>query len=215
MKTDVQSVEKRRIGEIIYYHIKKMILNKEIGVGERIPEKQIANYFNVSRTPIREALRNLEKYGLITIVPRRYAEVVRLQPDAKERLGILKLHIDSLAVELCVDNASDADCDKLELIARDCVRLAEARDMASLYERDSEFHLQLAACSENRFLLQIEQLLDVNVQLLRTTVYKNEQDISEGLQLHLPIVQAIRKRDKKTAVDLVQQHLLDFYFKKR
>jgi DNA-binding GntR family transcriptional regulator len=188
-----------------------MILNKEILGGERIPEEQIAKYFEVSRTPIREALRNLEKYGLVRIVPRHYAEVVKLQADATERLGILKLRIDSLAVGLCVDNATDADCDLLESMAKLIIERAESRDLASVNENDSAFHLKLAELSGNPFLYQIEQLLDVNVQLLRTTVYTSDEQVAEGLKLHLPLVEAIRKRDKEAAVGLIQQHLRDFY----
>ncbi|MFZ4615844.1 MAG: GntR family transcriptional regulator, partial [Rectinemataceae bacterium] len=167
--------------------------------------------FEVSRTPIREALRNLEKYGLVRIVPRHYAEVVKLQADATERLGILKLRIDSLAVGLCVENATDTDCDLLESMAKQILRLAEGKDLAAVNENDSAFHLKLAELSGNPFLYQIEQLLDVNVQLLRTTVYTSVEQVAEGLKLHLPLVEAIRKRDREAALGLIQQHLRDFY----
>jgi len=215
MSAEKKPLEKRHIAEIIYQHIKKMILSKEIRTGEKIPEEQIARYFNVSRTPIREALRNLEKYGLVRIVPRHFAEVVKLQPDAKERLGILKLRIDSLAVGLCVENATEADIDLLESMAKKLLVLAEKKDLAAVNENDSAFHLKLAELSGNPFLYQIEQLLDVNVQLLRTTVYTSDEQVTEGLKLHLPLVEAIRKRDREAAVGFIQQHLSDFYLSER
>ena len=214
MSAEKKTLEKRHIAEIIYQYIKKMILSKEIRTGEKILEEQIAKYFNVSRTPIREALRNLEKYGLVKIVPRQHAEVVKLQPDSKERLGILKLRIDSLAVGLCVENATEAELDLLESMAKKILDLAEKKDFAAVNESDSAFHLKLAELSGNPFLYQIEQLLDVNVQLLRTTVYTSDEQVTEGLRLHLPLVEAIRKRDREAAIGLVQQHLRDFYFSK-
>jgi DNA-binding GntR family transcriptional regulator len=111
------TLEKRSLSEQVYYRNKKMILNLEIKGGERISEEQIAKLFDISQTPIREALRRLEKYGLLKIMPRQYAEVIKVTPEDRDHIGKIRVLLDTLSVEECIHNATDEDYYRLEEIA--------------------------------------------------------------------------------------------------
>ncbi len=207
-----QPIDKKNLSEQVYDRIKRMILNSEIKGGERISEEEIAKSFGLSRTPIREALRRLERYGLITIKPRQYAEVVKLSLEDKEHIGKIRILLDTLAVDECIGNATDEDCDHLEEIARECISLASRGMHSELFEKDSQFHMELARISGNPYLFEIMQNLDVKVQLLRATVYSSEEDIKKGPSHHLPLTEAIRKRKKREAKALIKEHLEAFYY---
>ena len=209
---EMPSIDKRSLSEQVYDRVKKMILDHEIKGGERISEEQIAKSFGISRTPIREALRQLEKYGLIRIMPRQYAEVVKLSPNDREHIGKLRILLDTLSVEECIENATEEDCARLEVLARECMDLAAKELHSDLFEKDSEFHIELARISGNPYLFEIIQKLDVKVQLLRTVVYSNEEDVKEGPYHHLPLVEAIRTKNTEEARKLIKSHLETFYF---
>jgi DNA-binding GntR family transcriptional regulator len=78
--------------------------------------------------------------------------------------------------------------------------------------KDSEFHIKLAEISGNPYLFEIIQKLDVKVQLLRTIIYSSEEEIKKGPAHHLPLVEAIRKKNKREARRLIKTHLENFYF---
>jgi DNA-binding GntR family transcriptional regulator len=207
------SIERRSLSEQLYSSIKKMILNQEIKGGEKIYEEKIADSFGVSRTPIREALRQLEKYGLVVLRPRQFAEVVKLKPEDRYYIGKLRIVLDTFAVEECILMATEEDCNHLESLAKETVHYAERGMHPEQFEKDSEFHLEIARISGNPYLLEMAQKLDVKVQLLRTTVYSTEEQIKSGPSHHLPLVKAIRNKDKKKARELIRTHLEQFYYR--
>ena len=82
------------ISEQIYNYLIDMILDLQIKPGERIPEASIAQKFNVSRTPIREALRDLAKDGIINLYPNRFSEVAIYDESRVREIGITKIYMD-------------------------------------------------------------------------------------------------------------------------
>ena len=77
--------------------------------GKRIPEEKVAQQFGVSRTPIREALRRLEEYGIIRVKPRSYAEVVGLSPKEARHISIVRAELETLSVRLLTEIGTDED----------------------------------------------------------------------------------------------------------
>jgi len=200
------------LSDQVYRHIKGMILTGELKGGEKIPEEKIATSFGVSRTPIREALRKLEKHGLIEIIPRRHAQVIKLEPVDKMHVGQVRLQLDTLSVRLLAQRATDKDFRELKTIADRCSELAHAADFASCFEKDSEFHCELARRSGNPYLHEMVRNLDIKVQLLRNIEDISEEKTLEGISLHLPIIQAVFDHDAEEAERLITKHLTDYYF---
>jgi DNA-binding GntR family transcriptional regulator len=208
-----EMIEKRSYGYQIAQNIKEMIFTQKLKSGDRIPEEEIANMFQVSRTPIREALRKLEEQGLVKIYPHRYATVVKLDHNAKEHIGQVRIALDVLSVQLLAEKISDEQCDKLIRIAKDCIVFGEEVDKIAIFEKDSEFHLTLAKMTDNPYLYDIQKSLNLKVQLLRSTMYINLEEIKEGIKLHIPIVEALREHDADKASELMRTHLEQFYEK--
>ena len=80
MKIDktIYAIQRQSLSEQVYHYIKRLILSGEIRGGEKIPEEKVAQQFGVSRTPIREALKRLEEYGLIRINREAMQRLLRL-----------------------------------------------------------------------------------------------------------------------------------------
>jgi DNA-binding GntR family transcriptional regulator len=201
----------KSLSEQVFSHIKRMILSEEIKGGEHIPEERIAQAFGVSRTPIREALRKLEKFGLVKIIPHSHAEVVKVGPEDRKHIGEVRIQMEELTTRLLAAKASDDECSLLYALAEACGSAARDGDIAAVFERDSEFHLVIADLSGNPYARDIIKSLNVKVQLLRTTYCTTLEKISKDIRMHGPIIDAIRAHDPPRAASLMRQHLQEVY----
>ncbi len=195
----------------VYNHILEMILRLELSGGEKIPEEKIAKKFGVSRTPIREALRRLNEAGIVRLYPRRFAEVAVFDEEIIKNIGLTRVSLDKLAVELVILNGSNAEFEELEEIARRCILYSMDGDKYNSVKTDSEFHLAIARLSKNKILYDILDGIHMKVRLIQMNIDKTQTDLDKHLELHMPIVEAIKNRDADLAVKLAQQHLITFY----
>ena len=201
------------LSDQVFRHIKKMILGGELVGGERIPEGKIADAFGVSRTPIREALRKLEKHGLVDIVPRRHAQVVKLDLEDKLHIGQIRIQMDTLSIRLLSPKATEKDYKDLTEIAGQGLMYGKKKDFMSCFEKDSELHCEFARRSGNPYLYEMVRNLDMKVQLLRTEEKNIEPDkILKGMKGHQPIIEAVCAHDTEKAVLLITAHLKEYYF---
>jgi len=200
------------LSDQVYRHIKRMILSQEIRCGEKIPEETIAKTFGVSRTPIREALRKLEKNGLIIIHPRKYAEVVRVSKQDKLHIGQIRISLDSLSVELVSKSATQEDCDAIMQYAKKCEEFAKKGETASCFEMDSLFHCEIAKRSGNKYLYELTKTIDLKVQLIRNIEIFNDEITRKRVSLHVPLAKAICEHDTKSALKIIKEHLTKYYF---
>jgi DNA-binding GntR family transcriptional regulator len=202
-------IHRQSLSDQVYNYIKRLILSGEIRGGERIPEEKVAQQFGVSRTPIREALSRLEEYGLIQIKPRSYAEVVELDPHEAGQLAIIRSQLETLAVSLLTDCGTEEDFRDLDLLVRECNALIAEGDIATAFEKDSLLHLEIARRTGNRHLYEICEKLDAKVQLLRLVLRIPLKKLKLYIKHHGEIVDAMKRRDKESAVALMQHHVMD------
>lgn len=202
-------IHRQSLSEQVYCYIKRLILSGEILGGERIPEEKVAKQFGVSRTPIREALSRLEEYGLIRIKPRSYAEVVALEPREAEQLAVIRSQLEILAVDLLTECGTQEDFGALELLAKECNGLIAEGDIAATFEKDSLLHLEIARRTGNRHLYDIYEKLDAKIQLLRLVLRLPLEKLIRYVRHHDDIIDAMRSRDKASAVTLMKHHVMN------
>lgn len=200
------------LSQQVYAHIKRMIMTQELKGGQKIPEEAIANIFGVSRTPIREAMRELEKNGLVTIYPRKYAEVVKVTPEDRKDVGMLRIQLDTLSVRLLCKTITEEQYEELKGIAQRGDTYAEGGDLASCFDMDSAFHCKMAEFTGNKYLHEFVSSLDLKVQLIRNIMPLDPDLIKEGVKLHTTIAETIYARNCAQAEELVRRHLEDYYF---
>jgi GntR family transcriptional regulator, rspAB operon transcriptional repressor len=201
-------IDRRSLADRVHSHIKRLILSGELPGGEFIPEATIARSFGVSRTPIREALRRLEEYGLIELKPRSYGKVSKLQPEEAFNIARIRAHLESLAVELLTENGTEADFDELDRLCKECSKLFVNNDIAGTFEKDSELHLEIARRTRNRHLLEIMEKFDAKIQLLRLVLHLPHERLGGYIEQHTRIIGFLRQRDRQAAKLLIEQHIM-------
>ena len=201
------SVERRSLAEQLYETIKELILNGEISAGMRIPEEALAAKFKVSRTPIREAVRRLEEYGIVKIVPRSYAEVVGISEEEATEVIQVRRQLEILSVSLFSGNNSGKDIKTLKRLSNQCKKFFKSNNKSKVFETDSLFHLEIALRSGNSVLFHTLERLDAKIQLIRLMHCITPEKIKENLLFHDEIVKALEKKDTKKSIELIKKHI--------
>lgn len=202
-------IHRQSLSEQVYGYIKRLILSAEIKGGEKIPEEKVAQQFGVSRTPIRDALKRLEEYGLIRIKPRSYAVVVALEPHEAVQLAVIRVQLETLAVGLLTDCGTEKDFKELDLLARECSSLIAKGDIATTFEKDSLLHLEIVRRTGNDHLYEIFEKFDAKIQLLRLILQVPLEKLKLYVGHHDGIISAMKRRDSELAVTLMKQHILN------
>lgn len=204
IKIDLQ---KKSLAEQVFQHIKRMILSEELTGGQRIPEERIAQAFGVSRTPIREALRKLEKSGLVNIVPRSHAEVITLDLEDAKHIGEARIALECMAVRLLAERATAQDCAELRRISDTCRKNADQEDIGEVFESDNDLHTEIAKRSGNPYIRELLDNLSIKIQLLRTTTCVTIDSIRQDIGRHERIIKAVENHEPAEAVKLMREHI--------
>jgi DNA-binding GntR family transcriptional regulator len=202
-------LERKSLTDQLFIHIKKMILSQELKCGESIPEEKIAKLFGVSRTPIRETLRKLEKYGLVKITPRSQAKVIEIVPEEVQYIGEVRSVMETLAARILAKKAGTEDIESLEEIAKECANAAKIGNSGEAFEADGLFHLEIAKCCGNPYIYSILKNLEAKIQLIRI-MYCSPKVMISDIRIHSQIIEAIANHDSKKTSSLMQKHIGDF-----
>jgi DNA-binding GntR family transcriptional regulator len=202
-------IERKSLADQLFIHIKKMILSQELKCGESIPEEGIAKMFGVSRTPIRETLRKLEKYGLVKINPHSQARVVEVAPEEAHYIGEVRNVVETLAARILAKAADEEDIASLKEIAQKCVIAAESGNSGEAFEADGLFHLEIAKRCGNPYIYSILKNLEAKIQLVRIMNCSLKVMMSD-IKIHSQIIDAIERHDSRAAYTLMQKHINDF-----
>jgi DNA-binding GntR family transcriptional regulator len=192
------------LGEGIAAQLRKAILAGELRPGERLRQERIAADYGTSRNPVREALRQLENEGLVTLVPHSGARVARPSYSDCIELYRMREDLDALALAESVPRLGDHQIATLEHL----VDLAD-QSPDSWLEYDRQFHLEsFAAAPMPHLLAVIEDLWNRTQQYRRLHARSfRESDRQVISNEHHLILAAVKRRDAEYAAALQRLHI--------
>jgi len=207
----IENIKMRsNLSEIAYAAIKKSILTAELNGSAdpiRVDERALAEQLGVSRTPIREATRQLAAEGFIKMIPRQGIYVaVKTKQDIIDVL-LVRSVLEGLAAGLAAKNATKEDVVKMKAIFTPFLDFDLDRRVREYSEANIAFHEFVLEKSQCRKLVEIAGNLFDQMRMIRiqTANYPNRLKIS--LSEHLKIIEAIKKKDSDLAEKLMQQHI--------
>jgi DNA-binding GntR family transcriptional regulator len=194
-----------------YAALKNVIVSMDIYRNRsdiRLDERKLALDFGVSRTPVREAMAQLEREGFVRSVPRRGVYVVRKTKEEVIQLITAWAALESMAARLITQNAKDGDIASL----RKMFATFEGGELRAHLDEYSdvniEFHQTIIRMSENSVLIDLAENLFTHMRMIRrkTIVEKNRAD--KSIRDHMNIIEALEARDTNRAEVLVRDHAL-------
>jgi DNA-binding GntR family transcriptional regulator len=174
----------------------------------RLDERQLAQDFGISRTPVREAMAQLEREGFVRSVPRRGIYVVRKTKEEVIEMITAWAALESMAARLITESASDADIAGLR---RMFATFEDDRLHAKLDEYSEvniNFHQTIIELSGNQVLIRLAENLFTHMRMIRRETIGEEDRVDRSIRDHMNIIQALEARDTERAEDLVRQHAL-------
>jgi DNA-binding GntR family transcriptional regulator len=204
---DSLPLDHRTMLETVVSRLRKFILTGHLRPGERLIQDDLAERFGISRTPIREALRELASEGLVTISPYKGASVARLVPEELEAVYHVRIALESYAARLAVRNLTDDEMKRLE-VSLDAMRQAFAQhQLDQLVKVNQEFYLQLfRATRQPRLYDLIANYRDLSSHYRR--LFMHQEQLSAGIIAHHEaLFKAIEQRDEDRTELLVRSGL--------
>jgi len=207
MKLDMKIDEYLPLREVVFNTLRQAIIQGEFQPGERLMEVSIANKLGVSRTPVREAIRMLELEGLVTMFPRRGAEVANITVrDLKDALEV-RMAIESLSVRLACERIDE---DGIKELQQKSVAFREAINsklVPAIVQGDEDFHNVIYKASKNQKLIGIAQNLREQVYRYRVEYVKDFSYHDKLIKEHDQITMAIMRRDAEAAQTIMNEHI--------
>jgi len=194
-----------------YAALKSVILSLDIyeKPGDvRLDERQLASDLGISRTPVREAMAQLEREGFVRSVPRRGIYVVRKTKQEVIELITAWAALESMAARLITQNATDEEIATLrKMFAKFENGELHAR-LDEYSEVNIEFHQSIIRMSRNRVLIDLAENLFTHMRMIRRRTIGEEDRADRSIRDHMNIIRALEARDTERAEDLVRNHAL-------
>lgn len=195
------------LGEVVFEYLRNAILAGELKPGERLMEVTIADQLGVSRTPVREAIRKLEKESFVIMIPRKGAYVADLtKKDIMEVLEIRK-ELEGFAAALAAERMTLAEKEALGRVVERFNESLVNMDKRSMIESDNEFHSSIFEATKNQRLINIIYDLHDQFQRFRLIYFNEFNNFKEIQASHNRIFDAIIKQDSANARLEAENHV--------
>lgn len=193
--------------DVVFNTLRQAILTGELKPGERLMEIHLANKLGVSRTPIREAIRKLELEGLVTMIPRRGAEVAQITEKSMNDVLEVRRAMDALCTELACERITTEEVEALEAACDQFIKVAATKDIRKCAQADVHFHDIIVKATGNKRLVQLINNLSEQMYRYRFEYLKDVSRYDTLIEEHKQICEAIKNRDKEAAKAAAELHI--------
>ncbi len=199
----------KTISESVYAFLKKAIIEGDLKPSQRIQEKEIAQLFNVSTTPAREAFQRLSAEKYLTINARKEVSVVSIsQEEIREMFEVVRV-LDAFATKKAINNLSEKDIEDLKKMTNDLMNLSQEDKIGRYVKQNLKIHFFIWKRSGNKFLFNSlvelgEKFTFYSNQLF--AIIDNPSFLKRSCKEHLEIIDALEKKDSERVEKLLLVH---------
>ena len=193
--------------DVVFNTLRQAILIGELKPGERLMELHLADRLGVSRTPVREAIRRLELEGLVTMIPRKGAEVARITEKSMSDVLEVRRTLDALCAELACDRITPESLAALKKACDHFEQCVGTHDAKKIAEADVSLHDIIVEATGNQRLIQMVHNLSEQMYRYRFEYIKDSSQHDTLVKEHRIIYQSIVDKDKDTVAAAARLHI--------
>lgn len=194
------------ISEMIFLTLRESIIKGVIKAGERIKEESISEMLQVSRTPVREAIKRLQNEGLVTNYPRIGLIVTELTPEDAINLYTVSEVLQGASARIAAERATEPHLLLLEQKSKEIERLIPDEDYVKVTELNYDFHMAIAQSSGNKYLTEMLYQVLNKIKLIKPSTFSTGERWPKIIEEHNMILMAIKMGDSITAENFARQH---------
>lgn len=208
-------IPKKRIAEVpksaklrIYEELKKWIVDGTLQPGEKIYDSEIAQFFSVSRTPVREAIQLLADQKLIEVFPGKESRVTEMSVADVDQFYKILASLHSLALEFAYSHIDKEMIGQLKQTNKKLSRAIEGGTQEEAIRYDQEFHDIILAAASNDFLTSFSKVLECHIERIENLYFDRLPKREDSVEGHEIMIQALEERDLAAAKKAAGQNWL-------
>ncbi len=202
-----QKKENKSLTSLIFEKIREDILNGRYATGDKLVEIKLADELGVSRTPVREALKQLELDGLVDNIPNRGVVVKGISKKDIDDILAIRLSIEGLVGQWSAERILDHEIKELEEIYDLMEFYSQKGDVDKIFELNTKFHETLYQTTKSRYLEGVLNDFQLFIKTARNSSLKSEGRIQSALEEHRQIVAALKNHDVEAARNALVNHI--------
>lgn len=204
---EVIEISRMALTAQVTYRLRQLLIEGRIAPGAKLNERELCEQLNVSRTPLREAIKLLGAEGLVDLLPNRGAVAVKLTEtdiaNAFEVLGGLEAMSGQLAAErITEDELAEIRATHYEMLAS-----FTRRDLSSYYRLNAVIHSAINAAAKNPVLTSTYNSINARMQSMRFRTNQNETKWKQAMKEHQDMLDALVERDGNALGAILKEHL--------
>lgn len=200
------SIERTSAKQKVYETIKDWIISRQLLPGEKVSDLEMAERFNVSRTPVREALQLLESQKLVKSYPGKATLVTEIETDNIEKWYLPTTNLHQLGITLAVEKITPEHIKQLRRLSREFEdSISDQTDPMPMLKADYNFHKYILEIAENEYIVDFCDVLWIHIQRLEYSYFrKTPMDVS--IEDHEQMVNALEMKDSYSASLMMKKH---------
>jgi DNA-binding GntR family transcriptional regulator len=207
MTADVISIPRAALHEQVTQRLRQMLVESHIAPGAKLNERELAQVLQVSRTPLREAIKMLAAEGLVELLPNRGAIAVALSEADVLNTFELMAGLEGLSGELAAQRITAAELAEIRAMHFEMMGAYTRADLSNYYRINALIHSAINAAAKNPVLTGTYQQVNARLQALRFRSNQNGEKWSRAMKEHEKMVDALAARDSAAMRVVLQAHL--------
>lgn len=199
--------QRSTLNQQTYKTLLNMLFSGEIPMGAQLDERDLSDKLGVSRTPLREAVTQLVREGLVDYAPYQGNFVKEWNAKQVEDLYIVRKSLEILAIQLAIPKLSNEDIDSIRDILEQARQALERDDILAYGHFDSKFHEFIVNKTSNETLILSMERLSLQIQMVRTIANRDPDVVKRTTYERPRILEALKNRDVENAMRLMGEHI--------
>ena len=207
MSAEVISIPRAALHEQVAQRLRQMLVEGRIPPGAKLNERELAELLNVSRTPLREAIKMLAAEGLVELLPNRGAIAVSLsEADVLNTFEVMA-GLEGLSGELAAERITPQELAEIQAMQFEMMAAYTRRDLSAYYSLNARIHNAINAAARNPVLGTVYNQVNARLQALRFRSNQDGEKWKRAMKEHEKMIEALAAHDGAAMREVLQQHL--------
>jgi len=207
MSADVIPIPRAALHEQAAQRLRQMLVEGRITPGAKLNERELSERLNVSRTPLREAIKMLAAEGLVELLPNRGAVAVALTEEDILHTFEVMAGLEAQAGELAAQRISEQEFAEIQAMHFEMMAAYTRRDLSAYYALNSRIHSAISAAARNPVLSQVYQQVNARLQALRFRSNQDGEKWKNAMKEHEKMIDALARHDAAAMREVLLSHL--------
>ncbi|MGO1117852.1 GntR family transcriptional regulator [Rhodovibrionaceae bacterium A322] len=187
--------------------LRQLIIEGDLAPGDRLPEKMLCERFNISRTPLREAIRVLASEGLVVLTPNRGARISTVTAEDVDEMFPIMGSLEALAGELACQHISEDQLAEIRAFHFQMVLHYRRRELSDYFRLNQAIHNKILEAANNPTLAGLHANLEVRICRVRYMANMSESRWANAVKEHEEMLEALDDRDGPRLAEILKRHL--------